>query len=375
MKPDEALLMIASSEVDANLYYATGFVAPDPFIFFQTGGEKILVMSDLEIDRARAQARVDRVISYSRYEKQAGTRGGARPKLADVLQEVFSEFGIRRLFVPPDFPVEKALLLEEKGFEIAIERDGLVGPRAIKNEEEIRQIVTTLRFTEEAVDQAVRMIRESVVREGLLYDNGSVLTSETVKKRINLHLMENDCIGRHTIVSCGEDTCDPHQEGAGPLRANQPIILDVFPQSSQSRYFADITRTVVKGKAPDPIKRMYETVFLGQEIAFKRIRDGVSGKEIHDAIVLSFKEAGFETGEIDGRMQGFFHGTGHGLGLEVHEPPRISRQEETLRTGHVVTVEPGLYYRGIGGVRLEDLVVVRENGCENLTRYPKVLEV
>jgi Xaa-Pro aminopeptidase len=375
MKSDEALLMIASSEVDANLYYATRFVAPDPFIFFQTGGEKILVMSDLEIDRARAQARVDRVLSYSRYEEKAGTRGGARPKLADVLHEVFSEFGIRRLFVPPDFPVEKAMLLEEKGFEIAIERDGLSGPRAIKNEEEIRQIIMTLRFTEEAVDQAVRMIRESVVRDGLLYYGGSVLTSETVKKRINIRLMENDCIGRHTIVSCGEDTCDPHQEGSGPLRADQPIILDVFPQSSQSRYFADITRTVVKGKAPDPIKRMYEAVFLGQEIAFKRIRDGVSGKEIHEAIVLSFKEAGFESGEIDGRMQGFFHGTGHGLGLEVHEPPRISRQEDTLRTGHVVTVEPGLYYRGIGGVRIEDLVVVRESGCENLTRYSKILEV
>ncbi|MBI4716004.1 MAG: aminopeptidase P family protein [Nitrospirae bacterium] len=295
--------------------------------------------------------------------------------MIDVLHGIFSERKIRRLIVPPNFWVEKALLLEAMGYEIEVKKGPVFEARAVKTEEEIGRITETLRHTEEALDRAVRMIRESEVRDGVLFHDGAVLTSERVKKVINLRLMEHDCVARHTIVSCGEDACDPHNEGTGPLRAGVPIILDVFPQSGTSRYFADITRTVVKGKAPDAVIRLYEAVLQGQEAAFTRIRDGANGREIHEAVVQTFQAAGFETGEIDGRMQGFFHGTGHGLGLEVHEPPRISRLDDVLRTGHVVTVEPGLYYRGIGGVRIEDVVVVREGGCENLTRAPKVLEV
>jgi Xaa-Pro aminopeptidase len=270
--------------------------------------------------------------------------------------------------------VEKALLLQDRGYEIEVKRGAVFEERAFKTEEEIGYISETLRFTEEAVDRAVRMIGESEIRDGFLY-HGGPLTSERVKKEINVRLMENDCIGKHTIVSSGEATCDPHDEGSGPLKAGVPIILDVFPQSGRTRYFADITRTVVRGRASDRVRKMYDTVLRGQEIAFERIRDGASGREIHEAIMQSFLQAGFQTGEIDGRMQGFFHGTGHGVGLEVHEPPRISRMDDILRERQVVTVEPGLYYRGIGGVRLEDLVVVRKDGCENLTRYPKVLEI
>ncbi|MBI5197051.1 MAG: aminopeptidase P family protein [Nitrospirae bacterium] len=375
MGKGQALLMIAASEVDADLYYGTGFIAPDPFIFFQIGKEKFLLMSDLEVDRARAQAQVDRVLSYSHYEEKAKSRGNSKPKMIDVLHEVFTELGIRKLIVPGQFWVEKALLLEARGYEIEVKKGSVFEERAFKTEEEIRQITETLRFTEEAVDRAVRMIREADIREGRLYHHGEILTSEAVKKEINLCMMANDCIGKHTIVSSGEDTCDPHHEGSGPLKSGVPIILDVFPQSGRTRYYADITRTVVKGRPSDKIKKMYDVVLHGQEIAFDRIRDGANGREIHEAIVQSFVKAGFETGEVDGRMQGFFHGTGHGLGIEVHEPPRISRMDDTLRTGHVVTVEPGLYYKGVGGVRIEDLVVVRQEGCDNLTRYPKVLEV
>lgn len=375
MSSHVAHLMIAASEIDADLYYGTGFIAPDPFIFLQVGDKKFLLMSDLEVDRARAQARVDRVLSYTHYEDLSRGRGIAKPKMIDVLHEVFIELGVHKLVVPANFWIEKALLLEEKGYEIDVKKGAFFEERIIKQEGEIRQITETLRFTEAAVDRAVQMIRESEIRDGMLFLDGKILTSEEVKKEINLHMMANDCIGKHTIVSSGEDTCDPHNEGAGPLKANGPIILDVFPQSGSTRYFADITRTVVRGHASDTLRRMFDVVWEGQEIAFQRIRDGANGRDIHEAIVASFKAAGFETGLKDGRMQGFFHGTGHGLGLEVHEPPRISKQDDILRTGHVVTVEPGLYYRGIGGVRLEDLVVVRAQGCENLTRYPKVLEV
>jgi Xaa-Pro aminopeptidase len=196
-----------------------------------------------------------------------------------------------------------------------------------------------------------------------------------VRHLIGAQLLEDGLIGQHTIVACGEAACDPHNQGSGPLRAGQTIILDVFPRDEESRYFADITRTVVKGPAPDTVRRMYRAVADGQACAFRLIRDGAEGEAIHREVHATIERHGFRTGEVGGRMEGFFHGTGHGLGLDVHELPRISKVPTTLRTGNVVTVEPGLYYTGVGGVRLEDVVVVTENGCVNLTAYPKELEV
>jgi Xaa-Pro aminopeptidase len=137
-----------------------------------------------------------------------------------------------------------------------------------------------------------------------------------------------------------------------------------------------LSRTVVRGRASERLKEAYATVQAGQEIAYRAIRHGADGKEIHQRILALFEQRGFPTGKIDGRMQGFFHGTGHGLGLDIHEPPRISPGAATLRAGHVVTVEPGLYYIGMGGVRLEDVVLVTEKGNRNLTReIPQFLEI
>jgi Xaa-Pro aminopeptidase len=188
-------------------------------------------------------------------------------------------------------------------------------------------------------------------------------------------LMESDCIAQHTIVACGDDACGPHNEGSGPFRAHEPIVMDVFPKSSKTGYYADITRTVVRGKPSDALKRVYETVLQGQELGLGMVKAGASGKAIHTAINDLFEHAGYHTGVINERVQGFFHGTGHGVGLEIHEPPRISRLDDTLQPGHVVTVEPGLYYLGVGGVRIEDTVLVTSDGYENLTSFPKDFEV
>jgi Xaa-Pro aminopeptidase len=176
-------------------------------------------------------------------------------------------------------------------------------------------------------------------------------------------------------VACGEEGCDPHNQGSGPLAPDQPIIIDVFPRDTRSRYFADITRTVVKGRASAQVRRMYEAVAAGQAAALADIRDGVAADMVHRKVQATLEGFGFRTGEENGRMQGFFHGTGHGLGLEIHELPRVSKLPVALRSGHVVTVEPGLYYPGHGGVRIEDVVVVTGTGCRNLTTYPKTLEV
>jgi Xaa-Pro aminopeptidase len=192
---------------------------------------------------------------------------------------------------------------------------------------------------------------------------------------IDVELMKKGCTTKHTIVSCGEQSCQPHNVGSGPLRANEAIIFDVFPKDEQTGYYADISRTVVKGRASGPLKKMYKAVASAQKLVFKLAKNGAKGEIIHREVMKHLKSLGFKTGKIKGKMRGFFHGTGHGVGLDVHETPRISTARYTLKTGNVVTVEPGLYYPGIGGVRIEDMILITDDGCINLTKLPKVLEV
>ncbi|HET7876359.1 MAG TPA: Xaa-Pro peptidase family protein, partial [Methylomirabilota bacterium] len=201
---------------------------------------------------------------------------------------------------------------------------------------------------------------------------GRPLTSEDLKKVVNVSLMENDCIAQHTIIACGEQGVDPHNQGSGPIRPHQGIILDIFPRSSRTRYFADMTRTVVKGRASEELKRMYDAVLAAQLRGIELIRDGASGAAVHGEVAKTLEARGYETGVAEGRNQGFFHGTGHGVGLDIHELPRVSRVDYELKAGHVVTVEPGLYYSGRGAVRIEDMVLVTQGGGRNLTRAAKM---
>ena len=371
----EATLIVAASETDANLYYATRFWAPDPFIFARIDGRKVLVMSDLEVDRARSESSADEVLSLSKLLSQAKSNGVAQPGVVEVLDLLFKERQVGRLRVPANFPVSLADRLRAKGYVLEIAKDPIFPERMIKSPEEVAAIRETQLLTESAVKSAMDVIAQAEIKNGDLWLRGRPLTSELIRKLLHLTLMGSDCLGRETIVASGVQACDPHCIGTGPLKANQPIVLDVFPVSQNSRYFADMTRTVVKGKASPKVKKMYQTVQQGQQIAFRMLKAGVDGKAVHDAILKYFEQEGFRTGEIDGRMQGFFHGTGHGVGLEIHEPPRVSGASEILQAGQVVTVEPGLYYLDAGGIRLEDMVLITETGCENLTTFPKILEL
>ena len=217
--------------------------------------------------------------------------------------------------------------------------------------------------------------RTKIGRDGYLYLNGAKLTSEMLKTAVNTTIMAQGWLPSHTIISSGNQCVDPHHEGTGPVKAHTSIIFDIFPRSQKNGYFGDLSRTVVRGRASERLKKIYASVQAGQQIGFDLIRDGINGKEIHEKILALFAARGFPTGRIGGRMQGFFHGTGHGLGLDIHEAPRIAPVDATLKSGHVVTVEPGLYYLGVGGVRLEDVVVVKPNGNRNLTDCPQFLEI
>jgi Xaa-Pro aminopeptidase len=368
-------LLISDSEKDSNLYYATKFLAPDPFIYLGLNDHKVLIMSDLELDRAKSQARVDEVISSSEILSKLRKKGIARPNLIDVIEDYLKAKQIKQLLVPGNFPIEYADPLRSRGFVLSFKSAPFFEARSTKSEEEIAWISETQKATELAVEEAIEVIRKSKIRGELLYYENEVLTSEKIKNILHLRLMSEGCIGEHTIVACGVDGVDPHNEGSGPLKAHQSIILDVFPRSARTRYFADMTRTIVKGKASDKLKKMFQAVLEGQEIGFEMIREGVDGRKVHEAIHSHFKSLGFETGSMGGRFQGFFHGTGHGVGLDIHEPPRVSQESNILKEGQVVTVEPGLYYLDAGGVRLEDMVVVTKDKPRNLTQFPKFLEV
>ena len=368
-------LIIADSEKNADLYYATRFLAPDPFIFAQVDGRRVVVMSDLELDRARAQARGVEVLSYAKLAREA-KRGDAEPTLMDVVDGLLRGHGVKALEVPAGFGVAHADALRERGYELHPKPDPFFPERMVKTEEEIALITESLRITEDGLACAIELIRNAQIKpDGILWIGGKPLTAELVRRAMHLTMLERGCLGQHTIVAPGAQGVDPHNEGSGPLRANEPIVIDVFPQHVGHRYFADLTRTVVKGRASDKVRRMFEAVRAGQEIAYGMIRDGVDGSAIHQAILDAFDRQGFATGEQGGRMQGFFHGTGHGVGLEIHEPPRISARPDTLKAGMVVTVEPGLYYLDAGGMRIEDMAVVTRDGCRVLTTAPKVLEV
>jgi Xaa-Pro aminopeptidase len=265
--------------------------------------------------------------------------------------------------------------LQQLGYQVQAKRDPFYERRTIKTQDEVRHIEASQRATEEAVAAAHDALRQATIRDGTLWLDGAALTSERIKKLINVALMERDCVAQHTIVAGGEQACDPHNEGSGPLPAHRSIIFDVFPRSANTRYFADMSRTVIRGTVSSELARLYQTVLDAQEEAVTKIRDGADGAKIHQGICDRFERAGYRTGLVDGRMQGYFHGTGHGVGLDIHEAPRINRTGSILQEGQVVTVEPGLYYPGLGAVRIEDMVLVTKDGCRNLTHYPKVFSL
>ena len=373
---NEAVLLIADSELNADMLYAAGMFVPDPFTFLQVDGRTTIMMSDLEIDRARAQSKVDEVVSLTDYTDRAKKSGNADPGLMDAVVELLREREVKGVRVPNSFPLGYADKLRDRGFAVAAKEDPFWDRRPVKTDDEVTAISNASRHTEDALRMAFGLLTEAIVKDGLLHGPEGPLTSEYLRKRIHVYLLERDCIAQHTIIAGGIQGCDPHNGGSGPLRAGEPIIFDLFPKSTKTGYYADITRTVVKGPVSDTFRRLYDTVLEGQEIALSRVRAGVDGRDIHGEVERLFESRGYETGAKNGRMQGFFHGTGHGFGLEIHEPPRISKVSQVLVAGHVVTVEPGLYYPDLGGgVRIEDNVVVTESGCVNLTHLEKVFEL
>lgn len=371
----EAFLIIDTSEENADLYYKTRFFVPDPVIYLEHNGEKILVLSDLEIDRGRKAATVDDVLSLSDFQRRL-LAARKHPKLIGAAALLLRDRKIKKVTVPGRFGLKYADELREEGFKVVPAlTEPLFVERLRKTPEEVRFIKDALVKTAQAMDAAVKMIAASEVRKNRLYLGGKPLTSERVKGEINSFLSRAGFSAAHTIVACGIHSSMPHDSGRGPLFAGRPIVLDIFPRSQKTGYFGDMTRTVIKGGPSRELLDMYDTVLKGQKLAVDMIGPGVAVKDVHKAVVDYFDGRGYKTGTVDGKTEGFIHSTGHGLGLEIHEPPRVGMGDEILEEGNVVTVEPGLYYARTGGIRIEDVVVVEKKGCRNLTGYPKKFKI
>lgn len=375
MKGSPALLMIAASEADANLLFATSFLAGSPFIFLQIDGRKTLVISDLELGRAQAEARVDEILSLTEIERDLKSKGIELPHPADVAYEILCRRGVREVTVPVNFGVELADRLREKGVHLRWKEEPFFEERTIKTAREVEAIEQTQRCAEEALDAAIQLLREASIDGSGILHQGRPVTAELLKRVIAMALIERNCTVKDPIVACGDQGCLPHSRGSGAIIPHQSVVFDLVPCSMETGFYADLSRTVVKGKGSPELKRLYSAVLKAQEHAFSLIRDGTDGREVHAAVRQLLEEMGYTSGLRHGRMEGFFHGTGHGVGLEIHEFPRIGRRGTILRAGNVVTVEPGLYYFGTGAVRIEDMVVVEDKGYRNLTRYPKFLEI
>jgi Xaa-Pro aminopeptidase len=242
----------------------------------------------------------------------------------------------------------------------------------------VKKVSAALMMAEVGLAEGIQALKSCKIdRKRRLIYHSNPLTSEKLRAVINTAIVQAGGLPANTIVAGGRQGCDPHERGHGLLRANEPIILDVFPRSQKTGYFGDITRTVVRGRAPEPNRKLYHTIERSQEIGFEQIKHNASARGVHTRIKEFFEREGYKTGKVNGRMQGFFHGTGHGVGLEIHEKPGMGpNTTDTLKAGHVVTVEPGLYYWDLGGgVRLEDMALITGNGTRNLTKFEKVLEV
>lgn len=371
--------LIDDDSENSDQYYLSGFDAPDPFVTLYDGEVHLLFARSLEYGRAKREARaatVERDVDF-------GYRGkiseyGADEATFRVLADFLRSYGVESVAVPPRFPVSVADGLRDLNVTVEPDQDSVVTEvRATKTEDEVELVRDAQAANEKAMAAAESLFRETGVGDdGQLTHDGDVLTSERVKEEIEVTLLRNGCALDQTIVAGGSNAADPHDRGSGPLRADEPIIVDIFPRNKATKYNGDMTRTFLVGEAGDTIREWYDLTERAYEAALNAVEPGATGTDVHDAACDVYEDAGEPTLRSDDSAEtGFIHSTGHGVGLDVHEQPSVGPNGGELEPGHVITIEPGLYDSDVGGVRLEDLVVVTEDGYENLTDYPMELVV
>src|SRR6202453_4165912 len=340
------VLLYSDTARSADVLYFGGVYMPDPFVALGVRGRKFAVVSALEFGRVRRDSDFDTVLPLeASLEKTRLAWPRRKPNAARVIALLAREPKAGALRFPGDFPGALSPELRDQGVRIEISEGPLFPQREIKTPSEAAAIREGNRCSAAGIAAAERMLRACRVRGRRLVHKGSLLTSERLKVAIETACIENGSVSDSTIVAGGDQACDPHNRGSGPLRANELIIVDVFPRVSATGFHGDMTRTFLRGRASDAQKAIVAAVRAAQLKALSLIRAGVDGREVHRRITDLFAARGFETKHTPRGSIGFFHGTGHGVGLDIHEAPRInSTYDAPLKKGAVVTVEAGLYH-------------------------------
>ena len=364
--------LYAASEQSADLFYLAGVFVPDPFLAVLAGRERIGVVSRLEYGRVKAQSKFTQVLLLETVREAASE--SLRLPLAEVgPAELMRYFAARykttQIEVPGDFPARYYARLQAAGLELEIGPEPFFPARALKSDLEARAIRQGNAASAAGIRAAAAVLRAAEISGKRLKYQGRVLTSERLRTLIDQACLEHGAVAQHTIVAGGAQGCDPHEGGHGPLRPNELIIVDVFPRVSATGYHGDMTRTFLKGRANGAQRALVAAVREAQQAALAKVKAGTTGAAVHRraAEAVFAASQNYPTERRDEGFVGFIHSTGHGLGLEVHEAPRVSAGAPRLRKGQVITVEPGLYYPEVGGCRIEDVVrVTREDSCSEM---------
>ena len=378
-KKAKDVLLYASPHTSADMRWFTKFSCGDAFLAFTARGRKIAAITLLEIVRFRKESGFDEVLDY------AGELAKLREKnpsanLPELIAHFAKRYKVSSWSVPADFPAGLFVKLHQLGVKPSAGGAPFFPQRVIKTEEELEMIRAGNRASCAGFKTVEKILKESTIdKRGFVNYQGKTLTSETLRAAIEHACLDAGGINvEGLIAAAGEQGVDCHCSGFGPIRANQLIVCDIFPRIAATGYFGDMTRTYLKGKASPEQRKLVETVKKAHDEAIRNVRAGVPGYDVYKGTVEFFADAGYKTGVVDGVPTGFFHGLGHGVGLDVHEAPNLggrSVMTEPLEENMVVTIEPGLYYPGIGGCRIEDVIVVRKDGCELLSKHPYKWEI
>ena len=338
---------------------------PDPFVYVERNGTRTAYVGSLEIPRLRdvegletvplEELGLDELVEQGLSWHEINTELALRACRASSVESAVT---------PRDFPLEVADYLRAHEIEVEARGDLFDERRRVKSPAELAGIGKAQRAAERAMD-AIR---------ARLRDGGPVTCEDLQTEAMRLYGEEGVMVDDVVLVSAGPQTTVGHEPGHGAIGEGEPIVVDLFPRDPLSGCYADMTRTFCLGEPPEELARYHALVREALDAAYATIRPGVTGAEAHRVVCELFESHGYETqlSKEPGRVleEGFFHSLGHGVGLEVHELPGLGRVGEEIVAGDVLAVEPGLYRKGFGGCRLEDLVRVTEDGCEVHTDHP-----
>jgi len=379
-KQAHSVLMHADAS-DPDMLYFSRFQAFDPYLAFSVNGRRIGVIHASEYGRMAKESAFDEILLLNEVRDGAAKRFKlAKDKSPDTVQlmlHLAELHGIPAFKVGPRFPLGLARKLGDAGLKLDIaENDALFPERQIKTAAEVEILRKANRASEAGFRIVAKTLAESKIRNGTLVHGGSPLTSERLRELIFHAAFSAGAVALHTIAAPGDQAVDNHCVGHGPIRAGELIVVDIFPRRVEDGYWGDMTRTFLKGKASDAQRRLVRTVKKAHQLAIGLIKPGVTGGKVHDAVQAFFDKQGYETVRDSTAPRGFFHALGHGVGLEIHEEPIMrSKAPCRLRKGMALTIEPGLYYHGLGGCRIEDMLHVVPGGCELISKAPYKWEI